>query len=155
MPCGTATFYFFTLVRCILIAVWTKRSMVWSYSYCCVRVLQQTCLPLVLADSSRAFCRLIWVWGLGVEKHWSSNCNNSMFDNVHFCVLLAALPFFHLLITLFECEDLPDFKCSKHVIKCCFRGCICITVKSHWVNFFNYESGCSLYDPQTFCCCVL
>jgi len=30
-------FYFFTLVRCILTAVRTKTSMLWSwYSYCCV-----------------------------------------------------------------------------------------------------------------------
>jgi len=66
-------FHFFTLVRYVLIAVRTKSSMVWSwYSYCCVRVLQQTCLPLVLADSSRAFRG---VRGLGVEKHWFKALN--------------------------------------------------------------------------------
>jgi len=65
MPCVTANFLLFHAgYRHFNRCTWKKKtSMVWSwYSYCCVRVLQQTCLPLVLADS-RAFR------GLGVEKH--------------------------------------------------------------------------------------
>jgi len=47
-----------------------------------------------------------------------------------FRVLLAALPFFRLFDHII-CEDLQGFWYNGHVIECCFRGCICISVESH------------------------
>jgi len=64
------------------------------------------------------------------ESPGPSSCNNSMVNVCALSCFISCIVFLSLVDHII-CEDLQGFWYNGHVIQCCFRGCICISVESH------------------------